>query len=166
MANSGQKAKKGNHGDSEDDDDEPINEPGTSSHLPMLPLQQNPESNGNDESDNGEYQDAPHSPGISSAQSNDSEETAFYPELFVLTNDDHWTETPETHKYAAAAGSFCFAPRSAMSLILILVRCGAAYLPAPRLHCASRAAHGATVVATPSPVGNASLPDKSAPPIA
>ena len=31
----------------------------------------------------------------------------FYPDLFVLTYDEHWTVTPETHKYAAAAGSFC-----------------------------------------------------------
>ena len=28
--------------------------------------------------------------------------------LYVLTNDVHWTVTPETHKYAAAARSFCF----------------------------------------------------------
>ena len=28
--------------------------------------------------------------------------------LHVLTNDENWTVTPETHKYAAAAGSFCF----------------------------------------------------------
>ena len=25
-----------------------------------------------------------------------------------MTNDEHWTVTPETHKYASAAGSFCF----------------------------------------------------------
>ena len=31
-----------------------------------------------------------------------------YPDLYILTNDEHWTVTPETHKYAAAAGSFCF----------------------------------------------------------
>ena len=31
-----------------------------------------------------------------------------YPDLYVLTNDEHWTVTPETHKYAAAAGPFCF----------------------------------------------------------
>ena len=24
------------------------------------------------------------------------------------TNNEHWAMTPETHKYAAAAGSFCF----------------------------------------------------------
>ena len=31
-----------------------------------------------------------------------------YPDLHVLTNDEHWTVTPGAHKYAAAAGSFCF----------------------------------------------------------
>ena len=32
-----------------------------------------------------------------------------HPDLYVLTNDEHWAMTPETHKYAAAAaGSFCF----------------------------------------------------------
>ena len=31
-----------------------------------------------------------------------------YPDLHVLTNDEHWTVTPETHKYGAAAGSYCF----------------------------------------------------------
>ena len=42
-----------------------------------------------------------------SAQSRDSERTLFYPDLYVLTIDEHWTMTAETHKYAAAAGSFC-----------------------------------------------------------
>ena len=31
-----------------------------------------------------------------------------HPDLYVLTNDEHWTVTPETPKYAAEAGSFCF----------------------------------------------------------
>ena len=31
-----------------------------------------------------------------------------YPDLSVSTNDEHWTLTPETHKHAAEAGSFCF----------------------------------------------------------
>ena len=44
----------------------------------------------------------------SSAQSQNSERTLYDPDLYVLTNDEHWTMTPETHKYAAAAGSFCF----------------------------------------------------------
>ena len=43
-----------------------------------------------------------------SAQSQDSERTVFYPDLNVLIDDEHWTMTPETHKYAAAARSFCF----------------------------------------------------------
>ena len=42
------------------------------------------------------------------AQSRDSENALYHPDLYVLTNDEHWTMTPETHKYAAAAGSFCF----------------------------------------------------------
>ena len=43
-----------------------------------------------------------------SAQSQDSRRTVLSPDLYVLTNYDHWTKTPETIKYAAAAGSFCF----------------------------------------------------------
>ena len=42
------------------------------------------------------------------AQSRDSERTLFYTDLYVLTNDEHWTMTPETENYVAAAGSFCF----------------------------------------------------------
>ena len=38
-----------------------------------------------------------------SAQSQDSERTSFYSDLYVLTDDEHWTMTPETQKYAAAA---------------------------------------------------------------
>ena len=34
--------------------------------------------------------------------------TKLYPQLYVLTNDEHWTMTPEAHKYAAATWSFCF----------------------------------------------------------
>ena len=29
------------------------------------------------------------------------------PDLYILTNDERWTMTPETYKFAAA-GSFCF----------------------------------------------------------
>ena len=43
-----------------------------------------------------------------SARSQDSERTVLHPDLHVLTDDEHWTVTPETHKYAAAAGSICF----------------------------------------------------------
>ena len=32
--------------------------------------------------------------------------TVLFSDLYVLTNDEHWTMTPETHKYSAAAGSF------------------------------------------------------------
>ena len=42
------------------------------------------------------------------ARSQDSGRTVFYPDLYVLTNEEHWTMTPATHKFAAAAGSFCF----------------------------------------------------------
>ena len=31
-----------------------------------------------------------------------------YPDLHVLTNEEHWKITPEAHKYAAAAKSSCF----------------------------------------------------------
>ena len=34
--------------------------------------------------------------------------TVLLSDLYVLTNNEHWTVTPETHKYAATAGSFCF----------------------------------------------------------
>ena len=47
-------------------------------------------------------------PAIQSARSHDSGRTVLYPDLYVLTNDKHWTMTPEAHNYAAAAGSFCF----------------------------------------------------------
>ena len=32
--------------------------------------------------------------------------TVLYADLYVQTNNEHWAMTPETHKYAAAAGSF------------------------------------------------------------
>ena len=35
------------------------------------------------------------------------ERTVLHPDLHILTNDEHWTVTAETHKYVAAAGSFC-----------------------------------------------------------
>ena len=34
--------------------------------------------------------------------------TVLHPDLHVLTNVEHWTMTPEAHKHAAAAKSFCF----------------------------------------------------------
>ena len=88
-------AKKDKPSVSDEDDEEPQNEPGASSNsqptVPALPY------NSGDE--DSEYSDE------NSAQSWDSERTLFYTDLYVLTNDEYWT--PETHKYAAAAGSFC-----------------------------------------------------------
>ena len=43
-----------------------------------------------------------------SAQSRNSGRILYCPELYVLTNDEHSTMTPETHNNAAAVGSFCF----------------------------------------------------------
>ena len=76
----------------------PQKEPGTSSNSePTVPVV--PYNSGDEDS---EYSDE------YSAQSWDSERTLFCPDLCVLTDDEHWTMTPETHIYAAAAGSFCF----------------------------------------------------------
>ena len=99
--------------DSNEDDEEPQNEPETSSEsqttVPVLPLQQGsaarsqgPAASANSLGKNSEHSDE------NSAQSQDSGRTVPYPDLYVLTNDDHRTMTPETHKCAAAAGSFCF----------------------------------------------------------
>ena len=43
-----------------------------------------------------------------SAQSQDSGRTVLYSDLQVVMHDEQWAMTPETHKCAAAAGSFCF----------------------------------------------------------
>ena len=56
-----------------------------------------------DEHGEGEF-----GPAIQSARSHDLGRTVFYPDIFVLTDNEHWIMTPEAHKYAAAAGSFCF----------------------------------------------------------
>ena len=99
--------------ESDEDDEEPQNEPGTSSNsqptVPILPLDQGPAASSqgpaafdNSVDENSVYGDE------YSAQSQNTERTMFYPDLYVLTNDEHWTMTPETNKYAAAAGSFCF----------------------------------------------------------
>ena len=108
------KAKKHKPMDSDEDDEEPLNEPGTSSHsqltVPVLPLHQGPAASspgpaaiaisGDEDS---EYSDE------YSAESQDSGRTVLYPDLNVLTNCDHWAMTTETTlQYAAAAGSFCF----------------------------------------------------------
>ena len=96
------------------------NVPETSSNsqasVPVLPLQQGPaassqgpaaSSQGPVASANSDDEDSEHSDEYS-AQSLDSGRTVLYPDLYVLIDDEHWAMTPETHKYAAAAGSFCF----------------------------------------------------------
>ena len=99
--------------DSDEDDEEPQNETGTSSNcqpvVPVLPLHtgsaansQGPVAPYNSVDEDSEYIDE------YSAQSQDSERTLFYPDVYVLTDDENWTMTLETHKYAAATGSFCF----------------------------------------------------------
>ena len=45
---------------------------------------------------------------VPTRRSHDSGTTVLHPDLYVPTNGEHWTMTPEAHKYAAAAGSFCF----------------------------------------------------------
>ena len=99
--------------DSVKDDEEPQNESGTCSNsqptVPVLPL--HPGSAASSQGLAAPYDSADEDSEYSdehSAQSLDSERTLDYPNLYVLTNDEHWTMTPETHKYAAAAGSFCF----------------------------------------------------------
>ena len=92
------KARKHKSIDSDEDDEEHRYELGTSSNtqptVPVLPY--------NSDQEDSEYSDE------CCAQSRDSDRTLYYPDLYVLTHDGHWTMTPETHKYAAAAGSFCF----------------------------------------------------------
>ena len=91
---------------SEGEDEEPQNKPGISSNsqpiIRVLPLHQGPAASANSEDEDSEYSDE------KSARSQDPGRTVLCSELFVLTNDEHWTVTPETHKYAAAAGSLCF----------------------------------------------------------
>ena len=99
--------------DSDEDDEEPQNEPGTSSTfpptVPVLRHYQGPAANSQGPAasaisgdEDSEYSDE------YSAQSQDSGRTVLHPDLYVLTEDEHRTMTPETHKYAAAARSFCF----------------------------------------------------------
>ena len=108
-----QKAKKYKFMDSDEDDEKPQNEPGTSSEsqtiVPVLPPQQGPaaSSQGPAASADSRDEDCEYSD-EDSAQSHDSGRTVPYPCLYVLTTDEHWTMTRKTHKYAAAAGSFCF----------------------------------------------------------
>ena len=141
------KAKKHKSMDSDEDDEVPQNEPGTSSNtqprVPVLPLQsgarrgdttggqirsttssQGPStsatstssqrtststSSEDESTDNDdEHGEGKSGPAIHSARSHDSGRTVLYQDLYVLTNDEHWTKTPEAHKFAAAAGPLCF----------------------------------------------------------
>ena len=94
--------------------DEQDEEPQTT--VPVLPLHQGPaassqgpaaSSQGPAASANSGDEDSEYSDEYS-AQSQDSGRTVLYTDLYVQTNNEHWAMTPETHKYAAAAGSFCF----------------------------------------------------------
>ena len=76
----------------------------TSSQRPSTSTSSEDESTDDDDED-GEGESAP---AIQSTRSHDSGRTVLYPDLNVLTNDEHWTMTPEAHKYAAAAGPFLF----------------------------------------------------------
>ena len=98
---------------SDEDDEERQTEPGTSATTqPVIPVlrlhpgpaasSQGPAASAISGDEHSEYSDE------YSARSQDSRRTVLYPDLDVLTSDEHWTVTPETHKYAAAAGSFCF----------------------------------------------------------
>ena len=116
-----QKAKTYKHMDSDEDDDEPQNEPGTSPYVRQLYKQvllfrQGPEASsqgpgaslqGRAASANSGDEDSEYSDEYN-AQSQDSGTTLLDPDLYVLINDEHWKMTPETHKNAAAARSFCF----------------------------------------------------------
>ena len=76
----------------------------TSSQGPSTSSSSEDESTDSDD----EHGEGESGPAIQSARSHDSGRTMFQPDLYVLTNDEHWTMTPEAHKYASAAWSFCF----------------------------------------------------------
>ena len=105
--------KKHKSMDSDEDDEEPRNEPGTASNsqpfVPVRPHHQGPGASlqGSAASATFGDEDSEYSKEYS-AQSQDSERTLLLTNLYVLTNDEHWTMTRETHRYAAAARSFCF----------------------------------------------------------
>ena len=96
--------------DSDEDDEEPQNEPGTSQ--PIVPVHshyqgpaassQGPVASANSGDEDSENSDE------YSAQCQDSGRTVLCPDVYVPSNDEHWTMTPETHKYAAGARSFFF----------------------------------------------------------
>ena len=102
-------AKKHKSMDSDEEDEEPQNEPGTSStsqpFVPVLPLNQGAAASSQEPAASAENSEKSDEYG---ARSQDPGRTVLHPDLYFLTNGEHWTVTPETHKYAAAAGSFCF----------------------------------------------------------
>ena len=85
--------------DSDEDDGEPQNAPGTSSNsqptVPVLHLQPSPAANAQGPADISVDEDSEYSDEYR-AQSQDSQRTQYYPDLYVLTNDELWTMTPET----------------------------------------------------------------------
>ena len=87
--------------DSDEDDEEPQNEPGTFFNsqptVPVPPYYERPATSAICGDEDSEYSDE------KSARSQDSGRTILFPDLYVLTNDEHWAITPETHKYATAA---------------------------------------------------------------
>ena len=95
--------KKHESMDSDEDDEEPQNQLGTSStsqpFVPVLPLNQGPAA-----SSQGP---AAHANSVNE-NSEKSDEYRARSHLCILAVDEHWTVSHETHKYAAAAGSFCF----------------------------------------------------------
>ena len=94
-------AKKHKSMDSDADDGEPQNAPRTSStskpFVPVLPLNQGPaaSSRGPAASANSGDEDSEYSDEFG-ARSQDSGRTVLYPDLYVLTNDEHWTVTFES----------------------------------------------------------------------
>ena len=104
-------AKKHKSMDSDEDDEEPQNEPGTpfpsQPFVTVLPFNQGPAatSQGPVASANSDDEDTEKSDECGTG-SLDSGRTVLYPDLHNLTDDEHWTATPVTHRYAAAAGFF------------------------------------------------------------
>ena len=87
--------------DLDEDDEEPQNEPGSSSNsqpiVPVLPLHQGPEASSQEPTassqgpaafDNSADKDSEYSDECC-AQSQDSGRTVFHPDLSVLTDDEH-----------------------------------------------------------------------------
>ena len=73
----------------------------------MLPLNQEPAANSQGPAASAKSGDenSLYSDGYS-AWSQDFGRTEFHPDIYIRTNDEHWTVTPATNKYAAAAASF------------------------------------------------------------